>query len=240
LEPTLPAPRRGWLRLTALLTVVVAGIVAAHLTGLTSQLSLANLRMVTELVQSLGWVGPLVYVALWVAACLFFLPGLPVTLLGAAVFGAWGGVLWVVVGSNLGAGAAFLASRYAARPLVESWAMKNPLFRRIDQGVKAHGWRMVMITRLVPLFPFNLQNYAYGLSGIGYPTYALVSLLCMLPGTVAYCLAAGAVISGEGDLRLTLAYLAGGAVILVLVSLLPGWLKKRYRDVAEGDQEPKP
>jgi uncharacterized membrane protein YdjX (TVP38/TMEM64 family) len=169
-----------------------------------------------------------VYVGLWLAACLFFLPGLPITILGAAVFGAWWGMLWVVVGSNLGASAAFLAARYAARPLVKSWADNNPQFQRIDQGVATHGWRMVMITRLVPLFPFNLQNYAYGLTGVGYPTYALVSLVCMLPGTAAYCLAGGALLSGQGDLASTLFYLSLAAVCFVLLSLLPGWLKRRY------------
>ncbi|MBI4799918.1 MAG: TVP38/TMEM64 family protein, partial [Desulfarculus sp.] len=142
-------------------------------------------------------------------------------------FGAWWGMLWVVIGSNLGACLAFLASRYAVRPLVESWAGHNPLFSRIDQGVARHGWRMVMITRLVPLFPFNLQNYAYGLTGIGFGTYALVSLVCMLPGTAAYCLAGGALVSGQGDIKKTLLYLALGAVCLVLVSLIPGWVRKR-------------
>ncbi|MBI5521164.1 MAG: TVP38/TMEM64 family protein [Desulfarculus sp.] len=226
--------KRPWLRLALLAALLAAGLVALRVSGLTAHLTLDNLQALAQEVRGLGWIAPAVYVGLWLAACLFFLPGLPITLLGAVVFGAWWGMLWVVIGSNLGASLAFLASRYAVRPLVESWAGKNPLFNRIDQGVARHGWRMVMITRLVPLFPFNLQNYAYGLTGIGFATYALVSLLCMLPGTAAYCLAGGALVSGQGDIKKTLLYLALGAVCLVLVSLVPGWIKKK---VAANDSD---
>lgn len=223
-------PKRPWLRLALLAGLLTAGFVALRASGLAGHLTLDNLQALAQRVGELGWIAPAVYVALWVAACLFFLPGLPITLLGAVVFGAWWGMLWVVIGSNLGALLAFLAARYAVRPLVESWAAQNPLFRRIDQGVARHGWRMVMITRLVPLFPFNLQNYAYGLTSIGLPTYALVSLTCMLPGTAAYCFAAGALVSGRGEIQKTLLYLAAGAVLLVLASLIPGWIKKRMAD----------
>ena len=222
--------KRPWLRLVLLIGLVAAGFVALRASGLSSHLTLDNLQGLAHKVRDLGWIAPAVYVALWMAACLFFLPGLPITLLGAVVFGAWWGMLWVVIGSNLGAALAFLAARYAVRPVVESWAAKNPLFRRIDQGVARNGWRMVMITRLVPLFPFNLQNYAYGLTSIGLPTFALVSLVCMLPGTAAYCFAGGALVSGQGDIKKTLLYLAVGAVTLVLISLIPGWLKKKVSD----------
>jgi uncharacterized membrane protein YdjX (TVP38/TMEM64 family) len=218
---------RPWVRLALLAALLAAGILGLRASGLSHQLTLDNLQDLALKVQSLGWIAPAVYVGLWVAACLFFLPGLPVTLMGAVVFGAWWGMLWVVIGSNLGSLAAFLASRYAMRPLVQSWAARNSQFRRIDEGVARHGWRMVMITRLVPLFPFSLQNYAYGLTKISLPTYALVSLVCMLPGTAAYCLAGGALVSGQGDIKKTLLYLAVGAVGLVLVSLLPGWIKKK-------------
>lgn len=231
-------PSRPWLRLALLAGLLGAGFWALRASGLTAYLTLGNLQDLAQRVHALGWVAPAVYVALWVAAALFFLPGLPVTLLGAVLFGAWWGLLWVVIGSNLGAICAFLAARYAVRPLVRSWAEGNDQFRRIDEGVARQGWRMVMITRLVPLFPYNLQNYAYGLTKISLPTYALVSLLCMLPGTAAYCLAGGALVSGQGDIKKTLLYLALGGVCLVLVSLLPGWIKKRTAAV-DPDISPK-
>ena len=103
---------------------------------------------------------------------------------------------------------------------------------RIDRGVARHGWRMVMVTRLVPVFPFSLQNYAYGVTRIRFLTYAAVTFVCMLPASVAYCLAGGALVSGEGSARKTLAYLAGAAVVLAAASLVPGWVRKRYAAVA--------
>jgi uncharacterized membrane protein YdjX (TVP38/TMEM64 family) len=209
-------------------------MVLLRASGLHRQITPDNLQALSDVVRGLGWLGPAIYILLWVAACLFFLPGLPITLLGAAVFGAWWGLLWVTIGANLGAGVAFFAARYAARSLVEGWAAGNPQFRKIDEGVARHGWRMVMITRLVPLFPFTLQNFAYGLTRIKYSTYAPVTLVCMIPGSAAYCFAGGALVSGRGDLKKTLLYLGGAAVFLVVLSLIPGWIRKRYQ-VGDGE-----
>lgn len=222
------------LRLLLFACVVAAGVILLRALGFTEYLRLENLQTLAREVESLGWIGPAAYVLLWVAACLFFIPGLPITLLGSAVFGAWWGLLWVTLGSNLGALAAFLTGRYAARSLVENWATRNPLVARIDRGVARHGWRMLMITRLVPLFPFNMQNYAYGLTSIGFVTYTWVTFVCMLPASVAYCFAGGALVSGQANAAETLAYLAVAAVFLVSVSLLSRWVRRRYaRDVEE-------
>ena len=115
------------------------------------------------------------------------------------------------------------------RPMVEGWAAKNATFKKIDNGVEQYGWRMVMITRLVPVFPFNLQNYAYGLTKVNFGTYVLVSWICMLPGTVAYVFLSGAIISGEGDPGQILVYLAIGGVVLVGLSFLPRLLRRRFQ-----------
>ena len=146
-------------------------------------------------------------------------------LVAAMVWALWGTV-YTTIGANLGAAAAFLIGRYAARDMVERQIENNAALGRIDDGVKRHGWRMLMITRLVPIFPFNIQNYVYGLSDIGFGTYVLVSLVCMVPGTIAYNFAAGSV--RTGNLGTTLWYLGIAAVFFVLLSLLPGWLKKKY------------
>lgn len=231
---------KSWLRLALLLGAVLAGVLLLRVLGVGGGLGLEDLQALARQVEALGWVGPLAYVLLWVIACLFFLPGLPITLLGAAVFGAWWGLLWVTVGSNLGAAAAFLAGRYAARSLVEGWAERNPLVARIDRGVARHGWRMVLITRLVPLFPFNLQNYAYGLTPIGLSMYCGVTFVAMLPASVAYCFAGGALVSGQGSAGRTLGYLAVAAVFFAAASLVPGWVKRRYASDVAGLATPDP
>ncbi len=103
----------------------------------------------------------------------------------------------------------------------------NEQFEKIDKGVEKNGWRMLMVTRMVPLFPFNLQNFVYGLTKIKLSTYIFVSWICMLPAAIAYNFMAGSVVSGEGDLGMTFLYLGIGAVFFVLVSFIPGYLSNK-------------
>src|SRR5678815_4984512 len=101
-------------------------------------------------------------------------------------------------------------------------------------------WRIVMITRLVPLFPFNLQNYAYGVTRIGFWAYVTTSAVCMIPATVAYTFAGGALSRGGGDLRRTVGYLAYAGVLIVLVSLIPRYLERRNRVAGRAAEQSDP
>ncbi|WP_051533901.1 TVP38/TMEM64 family protein [Desulfitibacter alkalitolerans] len=219
---------------------VIAGIIAVvvilmKVFGVFEYISIENITKLTEWIKGFGIIGPIVYILLWIAACVFFLPGIPVALLGGFVFGPWFGVIYSSIGSTLGATAAFLVARYAARSMVEGWVAGNEQFKKIDEGVENQGWRMLMVTRLVPVFPFNLQNYAYGLTKIKLATYVLVSWICMLPGTIAFSFAGGSVVSGEGNLGKTFMYLGVAAVFFVIISLIPGWIQKRQN--AEGGKK---
>lgn len=195
--------------------------------GITKNLSRENIPKLKTEISSYGVFAPLVYIAFYVLATVFFLPGLPVTMLSGLVFGPLWGVVYASIGSIIGISCAFLIARYVARGIVERWVDHNAQFQRIDEGVKRQGWRMLMITRLVPLFPFNLQNYAYGLTKIGFVTFLFVSWVCMLPGTTAYVQLGAAVNVGEGNIKKTLLYLAGAALCVVLVSLIPSFIRKR-------------
>jgi uncharacterized membrane protein YdjX (TVP38/TMEM64 family) len=126
----------------------------------------------------------------------------------------------------VGATLAFLVARYVARGMVENWVAGSAQFKKIDEGVERQGWRILMITRLVPAFPFNLQNFAYGLTRISLPVYAAVSWVCMLPGTIAFSFAGGS-LTGGGDMTKTFMMLGVAAVFFVFISLIPGWIKKR-------------
>lgn len=217
--------RSGWLKLVLGLAAVGFGAAAAWYFGVFEILSVDNIDRVDAWFDGLGWWAPLAFVLLWVAATVFFLPGLILTIAGGLIFGAAWGVVWTTVGANAGAIAAFLIGRYAARDMVEGMVEKNSHLRKIDEGVRRNGWRMLMITRLVPIFPFNVQNYVYGLTNIPLKTYVLVTLPCMLPATIAYTFAAGSV--RTGDFGRTLQYLAVAAVFFVVLSLIPGWVSKR-------------
>ena len=217
--------RRQWNLVIALLAII-AGIAAAWRLGVFEMLTVENVNRLNAWFDGLGWWAPVVFVLVWIAASVLFLPGLAITIVGGLVFGAVWGTVWTTVGANLGAIAAFLVGRYAARGMVEGMVKKNQALKKIDEGVKRHGWRMLMVTRLVPVFPFNVQNYVYGLTDIPLKTYVLVTLPCMLPATIAYNFAAGSV--RTGDFGKTLWYLGIAAVCFVLLSMIPDWVRRRY------------
>lgn len=217
---------RPWLKLVLGLTFLLAGIVVAWRMGVFEFVSLGNLDRLNVWFDGLGFWAPLAFVLLWIVACVFFLPGLPITIAGGLVFGALWGTVWTTVGANLGAAAAFLVGRYLARSMVEKRVSSSEKLQRIDAGVRRQGWRMLLITRLVPIFPFNIQNYIYGLTDIKLSTFVLVSLPAMLPATIAVNFAAGSI--RTGDLGMTFWYLGIAAVFFVLLSFIPSLVMARF------------
>jgi uncharacterized membrane protein YdjX (TVP38/TMEM64 family) len=215
-------------RLVGLVVVgLVLALVAARALGLADAVRLDNLARLREWIAGFGPWAPAVFIGGYVAAVVAFVPALPLTILAGLVFGPLWGTVYTSIASTAGACLAFLLARYAARGVVARWMEPYPALGRIDRAVARHGARIVMITRLVPIFPFNLQNYAYGLTSIGFGAYALTSWLCMLPATVAFTTAAGAVVAGAWDVRRMLLLLGVAGVLIVALSLLPRWLRGR-------------
>jgi uncharacterized membrane protein YdjX (TVP38/TMEM64 family) len=133
-----------------------------------------------------GFAGIAVFIVVYVAAAVFFLPGSILTLGAGAVFGLFWGTAAVSAGSTLGAAAAFLAGRYLARERVARWASENPKFAAIDSAVGLAGGRIVLLTRLSPIFPYNVLNYLFGVTRVGFWPYLVSSWLGMFPGTLLY------------------------------------------------------
>ena len=211
--------------------LITVGVVAAvylmlRYYGVTDEIRLENVPKIKTWVASFGKIAPLIYIGLYLVSTVFFLPGSPVTVLAGFVFGPLWGVFYASVASIISVSIAFLIARYVARDLVEGWVKDNTQFRKIDEQVEEQGWRILMFTRLVPIFPFNLQNYAYGLTSIRFSTYVLVSAIFMLPGTAVFVQLGGAFVSGEGNIWKTLLYLGGTGVLMVLLSLIPKLLRK--------------
>ena len=211
--------------------LITVGVVAAvylvlKYYGVTDEIRLENVPKIKTWVASFGKIAPLIYIGLYLVSTVFFLPGSPVTVLAGFVFGPLWGVFYASVASIISISISFLIARYVARDLVEGWVKDNAQFRKIDEQVEEQGWRILMFTRLVPIFPFNLQNYAYGLTSIRFSTYVLVSAIFMLPGTAVFVQLGGAFVSGEGNIWKTLLYLGVAGVLMVLLSLIPKLLRK--------------
>jgi uncharacterized membrane protein YdjX (TVP38/TMEM64 family) len=136
-------------------------------------------------VQGLGATSAIAFIAIYVAVTLLFLPAALLTLGAGVVFGVVAGSIYVFVGATIGATLAFLIARYLARGWVERRIAGNEKFRVIDRAIARAGFKIVLLTRLSPLFPFNLLNYALGVTKVSLKDY-LLGFVGMIPGTVMY------------------------------------------------------
>jgi uncharacterized membrane protein YdjX (TVP38/TMEM64 family)/Fe-S oxidoreductase len=202
---------KPWVLLT-LLVVAVAGI----------QLSGAGQYLQQEKLQSLladyGLLAPLIYMLLYALAPVLFLPGLPITIVGGLLFGPVWGVVYTIIGATTGASLAFLVARYLARDWVAA-RLTGPTWSKLDAEVGRHGWKVVAFTRLIPAFPFNLLNYALGLTKVSFVAYLVTSFVCMLPACIAYIVFSSSLFElwrGNLSPRVLL-----GLGLVGLVSLLP-------------------
>jgi uncharacterized membrane protein YdjX (TVP38/TMEM64 family) len=193
-----------------LLTLLVCGIAAAFYWR--DQLSIETL---TSWVGQLGWVAPLVFIACYAIAAVFFLPGWIFTLAGGVLFGPVFGTLYNLTGATIGATLAFITARYIAHDWVAQRTGKR--LRQLVEGVEKEGWRFVAFVRLVPVFPFNLLNYALGLTGIRLSHYIIASFIFMAPGGAAYTYLgyAGRELAGGGEDVIRKALLAIAVVATV-------------------------
>ena len=172
---------RTYARVGALL-LVVAALVAS-----TRMLPLGEWLLVfSRWIQELGPAGVFLYSLVYALAVVLLVPGSILTLVAGAAFGLLPGVASVLSGATIGAALAFLISRHVARRRVESWMETNPRFSAVDKAVAREGWKIVLLTRLSPVFPFSFQNYAYGLTRISFWQYMVASLIGMTPGTFMY------------------------------------------------------
>jgi uncharacterized membrane protein YdjX (TVP38/TMEM64 family) len=162
----------------AALAVIVVALrflpVAAWLAGL------------NESFTRLGVWGIGLFAIVYALAAVFFVPGSALTIGAGVLYGLGWGFVAVSAGSTLGATAAFLVARYLARDRVERWAARDRRFAAIDEAVGREGWKIVLLTRLSPIFPFTLLNYLYGLTRVRLAPYVLASWIGMMPGTLLY------------------------------------------------------
>lgn len=129
--------------------------------------------------------GAIQFIALYSLATVAFIPGSLLTLGAGAVFGLLWGSVWVLLGATIGATLAFLIGRYAVRGWVSRRIANYPRFQAIDRAVSQSGFKIVLLSRLSPVIPFNLLNYALGITGVSLKDYVLGSV-GMIPGTVLY------------------------------------------------------
>ncbi len=158
---------------------IIAGIILGYIYR--DQLDPAAMQ---NWVVNAGAAAPLLFMLIYIIGTLFFFPGSILTLLGGALFGPVIGTFYNLTAATIGAMLSFLLARFLAADWVKQ--KTGGRLKQLLSGVENEGWRFVAFTRLVPLFPFNLLNYALGLTKISFSQYSIATYIFMLPGAVAY------------------------------------------------------
>ena len=175
----------GFMTKTRKVVIGLAIVLAIAAVLLLGRRAAALLPALSDWVAGLGAVAPIAFAVLYIAATVLFVPGSLLTLAAGALFGVVKGTAIVIVAASLGACAAFLIARYAARERIARLTERDKRFAAIDRAVGNSGFKIVALLRLSPVFPFNLLNYALGLTSVRFRDYAL-ACVAMLPGTLLY------------------------------------------------------
>ena len=202
---------------------LAVGLALIALSIAASFLPLAEwIKAISEWVKTLGPFGILVFALFYAAATVLFVPGSLLTIAAGLIFGVFVGTLAAWSGAVLGASLAFLIGRYLARSKIEEQTKGNKKFRAIDEAIGKRGWKIIGLLRLSPLIPFNLSNYFYGITKVGFWPYLFSSAGGMLPGTLLYVYlgAAGKVeLSGGGKEYSPVQYVFFGVGLLATIGV---------------------
>jgi uncharacterized membrane protein YdjX (TVP38/TMEM64 family) len=204
-----------WLRPLIFLLVLAGLFIIGRALNLQEYLQEDRLR---RIIASCGMWGPVVYLLVLTIAPSLLLPALPIIVAGGILFGPWGGVVYSILGASAASILAFLVSRYLARDWVAAKISGSKL-AHLDDLVARHGWKIVVLTRLIIVLPFFLLNYAFGLTRINFLPYALATLFALLPSVIATVLVSSNLLDllrGQISMWLLL-----GILLLVVVGLAP-------------------
>ena len=223
---------------------IVAGVVALVALVLLGRHFGGLLPRFAAWVDGLGFWGPAAFIAGYIVTTIAFIPGAAMTLAAGAVFGLLEATVYVLTGATLGSTAAFLISRHLARETIAARVAGNARFAAIDRAIGVQGFKIVLLMRLSPVFPYNLLNYSLGLTNVRFTDYTLASI-GMLPGTLLYAyygVLAGDVarLAGGGAVERGPAYYAVlvlGLVATIAVSTLVTRVARRALRAASGGED---
>lgn len=176
---------RNWKTILKVIGVLIALALLVYLWRLFAETIEPYVSQFTTWVDGLGVWAPAIFILGYIVATVAFVPGAILTAAAGAIFGLLWGTVYVLIGATIGACSAFLIARYFARGWVEGRVQGRPKFEAIDRAVGREGGKIVALLRLTPVVPFNLLNYALGLTKVRFWPYAF-ACFAMLPGTFLY------------------------------------------------------
>ncbi len=194
-------------------------------------------------IEGLGPWGPIIFILIYIVAAVALVPCSALTVVAGFVFGVVWGTVWVSIGSVLGAAAAFLIGRHFVRDWVEKKTADNKNFQAVDKAIESGAFKIVTLIRLSPLFPYNLLNYFFGITKVGFGTYVLGSWIGMLPGTIMYVYIGhlGGLAADSGNETTDTAkiwlYAAGFVATVIVTVIVTRSAKKALKDNADVGSE---
>lgn len=200
--------------------LIASGAAIALLFALSRRFDLeAGLEDLRAWIGALGPWGPAVFALVYIAGIVLAISAPLLSAMAGVLFGPVWGIVLVSLSATAAVTICFFISRYLAREAVYRWLSEHEKFQRIDELTEKHGWLVVALARLVPILPFPVINYGFGLTKIPARVYIFFSWLCMLPGTAVIVLGTTVFSEGFSRGRVPWAILAGlaGAVILLLL-----------------------
>ena len=207
--------------------IIVVILVLNHIFGWSAYLgNTENLKFLENMVQDNLLLAVLIYTVLTIVSCVVLaLPGVTFAIIAGLVFGPVLGTICCSVATTFGAMVAFVVGRFFLQDSIKPMAMKNKYLKKwLFDETGSNEIFILMITRLVPLFPYNLQNFAYGVTDIKFMTYSVCSLLFMLPGTAMYTVGT----AGLADKENRILYIGIAIVMAIVVFVMGAFLKKKY------------
>ncbi len=212
---------KDWWKPILLIAIIVILFVVMNLYGFGQ-----DIKELQHWIRSQGIWGPVAFFFIYLGSVIATIPGTIFGVIAGGLFGSLVGVILISVSSTIGASICFLIARYFARDTVARWLTKNKTMKRLDELTEEQGMMIVGLTRLIPLFPFTLLNYGFGLTKVSFRTYVFWSWLCMLPGTIIIVVGTDALTQGltQGHIPLEL---VGVLVITILALGLIVWYSRR-------------
>lgn len=207
--------------------IIVIILVMNHIFGWSKYLSdLDNLRFLSDMIQEHFALAALIYMGLTILACVVLaLPGVTFAILAGILFGPWWGTLFCLIATTLGAIIAFVVGRFFLQDSIKPMVEKNKTLKKLlFDDVEKSDIVLLAITRLVPIFPYNIQNFAYGITDMSLAHYSLYTFIFMVPGVALYTIGTAGFTS-RGNKMLYFGIAAG---LLVLVMFLGWFIRKKY------------
>ncbi len=223
---------KDWWKPVALIIIIITLFIVMNLYGFGK-----DIQELQHWIQSLGVWGPVAFFFIYLGAVIATIPGTIFGVIAGGLFGSLVGVILISVSSTVGASICFLIARYFARDTVARWLSKNKTMKRLDELTENQGMMIVGLTRLIPLFPFTLLNYGFGLTKVSFKTYVFWSWLCMLPGTIIVVVGTDALTQGLTQGRVPWELLAILFVTIFALALIVWYSRRRLNEKRKNQEQ---